>query len=180
VAASSDINLEYHPKKGSKATALKGAANRSPDTRIYGEAIHKYESKVYNSNSSGSGRFAGNIKQVNITYIIPNTNEKRDATGLQNKMARLIIQWKDSDSQQEACPNTCGWLLSEFIRRTEPDTLYNTGESVKTSEFTTIALKSKGSSHITLDCYLTHFERSLSHLANNEELEAVQVRTEEI
>jgi hypothetical protein len=58
--------------------------------------------------------------------------------------------------------------------------VYNSGEPNVQSEYTTVAIKSKNSAHVTLDCYLMQVERSLSTLTNNEELEAVQVPTEEI
>lgn len=62
----------------------------------------------------------------------------------------VTIQWKDGVDS----PHTCGWLLSEFIRRTEKPQGY----------FTTIAIRSKNSQHVTLDCYLTQVDRSISIL----------------
>lgn len=113
----------------------------------------------------------GNEKDIHNVYRDPSSADK-----VLPIRGRVTIQWKDDP---ESC-HTCGWLLSEFIRRTEPEHLYNSVEAVKTHEYTTIAIKSKGSQHITLDSYLTQVERSLSILPNNEELEAVQVPTVEI
>jgi len=91
-------------------------------------------------------------KQVHIAYL----SEKLEAQ-------RLTISWRD-DAEQA---HTCGWLLSEFLRRVEDGAL------------STVAIRSKAR-FPALDCYLTQVDRSLSHVSNGEELEAVQIPTSEV
>ena len=83
----------------------------------------------------------------------------------------MTIAWPD----EQKGGHSCGWLLSEFLRRTES----HEGSESK-SELTTIALRSVGGKNITLDAYLTQVDRSLSLIEDEIELEAVQVPHREI
>jgi hypothetical protein len=76
----------------------------------------------------------------------------------------VTIAWPD----EQGGGHSCGWLLSEFLRRTES----HEGLDSK-PELTTIALRSVGGKLITLDAYLTQVDRSLSLLEDEIELEAV-------
>lgn len=91
-------------------------------------------------------------KQVHIAYLSSSLEPQS-----------VTIAWRDETEQA----HTCGWLLSEFLRR------------VADGALTTVAIRSKGR-HPALDSYLTQVDRSLSHVCNGEELEAVQIPTSEI
>ena len=124
------------------------------------------------------------VKGTFVIYLrvdippVPGTGESGggvtfSASGIRG---RVTISWRDD---AESC-HTCGWLLSEFIRRTEPQYSYNSVEAKILCEYSTIAIKSKNSQHVTLDCYLVQVDRSLAMLGNDEELEAVQIPTADI
>jgi hypothetical protein len=70
---------------------------------------------------------------------------------------QLQIEWDDTEGY------TCGWLLSEFIRRTD------TPESL----LSTVALRSKHGQYPTLDYYLTQVDKPLFGIDPNEQIEAV-------
>lgn len=59
----------------------------------------------------------------------------------------VLIEWDDNESY------TCGWLLSEFIRKTDAHQ--------ESEELTTIAIRSRFGKQITLDYYLTQVEKPL-------------------
>jgi hypothetical protein len=74
----------------------------------------------------------------------------------------VTIEWNDEEGY------TCGWLLSELIRRTTAT--YNNARIV--------SLRSKKGQHITLDFYLTQVDKYLALLQPNEELEAIEIPEE--
>ena len=100
-----------------------------------------------------ASKHARKEKQVHIAYLSENFEAPQ----------KLTISWRD-DAEQA---HTCGWLLSEFLRRVEDGAL------------STVAIRSKAR-FPALDSYLTQVDRSLSHVSNGEELEAVQIPTSEV
>lgn len=68
----------------------------------------------------------------------------------------VTIEWDDKEGY------TCGWLLSEFIRKTD--------ESMNT--LTSLAVRSRNGQYTTLDYYLTQVEKPLNLIQHDEQLEA--------
>ena len=103
------------------------------------------EGRIGYASSGSRERDISKMKQVHVSYIMeshPNEKSKNDHQ-IQGIKGRITIQWRDD---AESC-HTCGWLLSEFLRSTEPSHIYNSGHSeAKTiTEYSTIAIKSLGS-----------------------------------
>ncbi|CDW71203.1 camp-dependent protein kinase catalytic [Stylonychia lemnae] len=168
------------PKQNSQMSS----ANKLPENKLFVQLKNKniQESRL----QQHLDNFSLNDIQAEETEGNDNLNEETNEKTMNIRKVEIlygphkekiqIIQWDENDC------NTTGWLLSEFIRKTENIGVQDSATTPqnRSNNLTTIAIRSQDGKFLSLDYFLSQVEKPLKDLLFTEQYEAVQIQNKEI